>query len=663
MYLALIFSPLLGSLFSGFLGKMLGRVGSMVISCSWMCISCILSYVVFYEVNLSGCPVYLDTFSWLSTGSLRVNWSFLYDSLTCVMCLIVTTISLLVHVYSTEYMRGDPHASRFFSYLSLFTFFMLLLVTSSNLVQLFVGWEGVGICSYLLINFWFTRIQANKAALKAIIVNRVGDLGVILGMVLIYYIYSSVEFSTIFSLTPYVRDLNIVVGTGEINGLFLVGVLLFVGVMGKSAQIGLHSWLPDAMEGPTPVSALIHAATMVTAGVFLLLRFSPMYESVPLVLVVVCIVGALTSFFAATTGSVQNDLKKVIAYSTCSQLGYMVFACGLSNYSASVFHLFNHAFFKALLFLGAGSIIHALLDEQDMRKMGGLAKVLPLTYMSILVGSLALMGVAPLAGFYSKDYVLESAYGVFEIHGTFAYWLGVLSVSFTAYYSVRLLFLVFVTEYRGSRSVVHSVGESSSGILVPMVLLSVTSLFVGYLFRDMFIGMGTPFWGGSLAEVSFHPIAVQSEFSLGLLKVVPLVFTFIGGLTSFLLYDSFWKKWSTIPRTRVGYLIQVVLSKKWLFDVLYNEWVCRYILFLGYRMTYKMLDQGFLEFLGPVGLTRMVRRIGLSVVSTQSGYLYHMSFFIVVGFSMLYLVCVIPYSMAWYILIVQVPFAVLFLLQ
>lgn len=358
----------------------------------------------------------------------------------------------------------------------------------------------------------------------------------------------------------------------------------------------------------------------------------------------------------------QNDLKKVVAYSTCSQLGYMVFACGLSSYSTSVFHLFNHAFFKALLFLGAGSIIHALLDEQDMRKMGGLAKVLPLTYISVLVGSLALMGVAPLAGFYSKDYVLESAYGMFEVHGAFAYWLGVLSVLFTAYYSIRLLLLVFVTGYRGSKYAAGLLKESSLGILVPLVVLSVISLLVGYLFRDMFIGLGTPFWGGSISEVRIHAIGVQSEFSLGMMKMIPLVFTVAGGTISFLLYSSSWGRRGLVPSTRVGYLVWVLLSNKWFFDTLYNEWICKNVLFLGYRVTYKMLDQGFLEFLGSVGLLHLVRRVSTTIGSVQSGYLYHMSLSIVVGFFVLCLLDIVPHGITWYILAVQIPFGVLLLL-
>lgn len=663
MYLLLIFAPLFGSFSCGLLGRVVGSAGSIVISCLWISVSWLFSCVVFYEVGLSGCPVYLEATSWMSIGSLWIEWSFLYDSLASIMCVIVTTVSLLVHIYSIGYMKEDPHVSRFFSYLSLFTFFMLMLVTSGNLVQLFVGWEGVGICSYLLINFWYTRVQANKAALKAVIVNRVGDLGVILGMILIYYLYSSVEFGIMFSLTPYLKEWNIPLGVCEVNGLYLVGVLLFVGVMGKSAQIGLHTWLPDAMEGPTPVSALIHAATMVTAGVFLLLRLSPLYESVPSVLVVVAVVGAMTTFFAAITGSVQNDLKKVVAYSTCSQLGYMVFACGLSNYGASAFHLFNHAFFKALLFLGAGSIIHALLDEQDMRRMGGLAKALPLTYISMLIGSTALMGVAPLAGFYSKDYILENAYGIFEIHGTFSYWLGVVSVFFTAYYSMRLVLLVFITDYRGSRTGISSLSEGSVSLLLPLVALSVMSLLVGYLFRDMFVGLGTSFWNGALSELKFHSIVLQSEFSLGLVKVVPIVFTLAGGSLFLVLYQLLRKGWSCIPRTYFGYVLYLFLSRKWFFDTLYSEWVSRRILFLGYEVTYKLLDQGFLELLGSLGSSRLIREVSSKVSDLQSGYLYHMSFLVVLGFSVISFVCLLPSYLGEYLVLLWIPFGLIVLLQ
>jgi len=392
MYLNIIFLPLISSIFSGVLGRFLGPFGAGILSTLCIFSTLLFSFFSFFEVGFSGSPCYLKFLTWFNSEYFCANWGFQFDSLTVVMLIVVTFISTLVHFYSTEYMSHDPHLPRFMSYLSLFTFFMLILVTADNFIQLFVGWEGVGLCSYLLINFWFTRIQANKAAIKAMVVNRIGDFGLALGIFVIYINFNSVEYSTVFALIPsYEFDFVYFFGF-NVHLLTLIAILLFVGAVGKSAQLGLHTWLPDAMEGPTPVSALIHAATMVTAGVFLLARCSPIFEYAPNALIVVTFVGAVTAFFAASTGLLQNDLKKVIAYSTCSQLGYMIFACGLSNYSVGVFHLSNHAFFKALLFLGAGSVIHAVADEQDMRRMGGLKKLVPFTFAVMSIGSFALMG-------------------------------------------------------------------------------------------------------------------------------------------------------------------------------------------------------------------------------------------------------------------------------
>jgi len=400
--------------------------------------------------NIEYCPIFLPIWIWIDVELLQVEFGGFFDSLTAIMLFVVTFISLLVHIYSCEYMKNDPHLQRFLAYLSLFTFFMIVLVTSNNFIQLFTGWEGVGICSYLLINFWFTRIQANKAAIKAVIVNRIGDTAFAIAIFLIFKSTGSVDFSTVFLLTTKLNNL-------EINTICF---FLFLGAMGKSAQIGLHTWLPDAMEGPTPVSALIHAATMVTAGVFLIVRCSFLFQEANLILPLMTIVGSLTTFFAATTALVQTDLKRVIAYSTCSQLGYMITACGLSAYNASIFHLSNHAFFKALLFLSAGSVIHAMNNEQDMRKMGGLINLLPFTYSMILIGSLALMGFPFLSGFYSKDVILETAYASYSISGHFAFWLGSLSALFTSFYSVRLIFLTFLNDVNSSKVIIQGVHDA-----------------------------------------------------------------------------------------------------------------------------------------------------------------------------------------------------------
>jgi len=411
------------------------------------------------------------------------------------MLIVVTFISTLVHLYSTEYMEHDPHLPRFMSYLSLFTFFMLILITANNFLQMFVGWEGVGLSSYLLINFWFTRIQANKAAIKAMLVNRVGDFSLLLAIFLIYFVFNSLDYDVVFSLTPLAVNYKILIGNIEISILDMICILLFIGAMGKSAQLGLHTWLPDAMEGPTPVSALIHAATMVTAGVFLIVRCSYLFELSSLALHLIVFIGSSTAFFAATTGLFQNDMKRVIAYSTCSQLGYMIFVCGLSGYEIGVFHLSNHAFFKALLFLGAGSVIHAVADEQDMRKIGGLKNLLPFSYSIMLIGSLALMGFPFLTGFYSKDTILEIAYAKYTIWGHFSYFLGVFAAFCTAFYSMRLLFLVFLAQPNGNRVVLVNAHEGSWKMGFPLLILSILSIVVGYITRDFFYWIWNAFLG------------------------------------------------------------------------------------------------------------------------------------------------------------------------
>ena len=419
--LLLIFLPLVGFLFSGAFGKFIGKRGSVLVSIFCILFCFLFSIFTFYNVIFLNQPYYITLFSWINSGIFYCNWAFLFDTLTVIMLIVVTSISLLVHIYSSEYMSEDPHLPRFMSYLSLFTFFMLILVTSDNFIQMFVGWEGVGFCSYLLINFWFTRLQANKAAIKAMLVNRVSDFLLVLGFLIIFINFNAIDYLTVFSTIDIFKDFTVIFLNIEFKIIDIICLLLLLGAMGKSAQIFLHVWLPDAMEGPTPVSALIHAATMVTAGVFLIIRCSPLFEESKFILEVTTVVGAMTAFFAGTVGLVQNDLKKIIAYSTCSQLGYMVFACGLSNYNLGIFHLYNHAFFKALLFLSAGSVIHAMVDEQDMRKKGGLIKVIPITYVMILIGSLALMGFPFLTGFYSKDILLELAFGTFHFSGLFAY--------------------------------------------------------------------------------------------------------------------------------------------------------------------------------------------------------------------------------------------------
>lgn len=632
MYLLIIFLPLLSAFISGFTGRYIGTRGAQILTTSLILITFLLSIFVFYEVGFSGIPCYINLMTWIDSELLYSSWGFMFDSLTVSMLVVVTSVSFLVHFYSIGYMSEDPHIPRFMSYLSLFTFFMLILVTADNFIQLFVGWEGVGLSSYLLINFWFTRLQANKAAMKAMIVNRIGDFGLSLGMFAIFFTYKSLDFSTVFALTPYLTEESLVLFNIEINKLTFICILLFIGAVGKSAQIGLHTWLPDAMEGPTPVSALIHAATMVTAGVFLLIRCSPIFEYSSTALMIITISGAVTAFFAATTGLVQNDLKRVIAYSTCSQLGYMVFACGISNYSVSMFHLMNHAFFKALLFLSAGAVIHALNDEQDMRKMGGLIKIIPMTYAMMLIGSLSLMGIPFLTGFYSKDVILELSYAKYSIDGSFAHWLGTISAFFTSFYSFRLLYLTFLNNSNSQQQILKGAHEPSFFMLFPLVLLAFGSIFIGYITKDMFIGLGTNFWGNSIFIHPTHISILDSEFIDYWIKLIPVIFSILGGLISFILYYYFSNNLLNFKlNTFIGYKLFSFLSKKWYFDKIYNEFIVQKSLDFGYNIGFKTLDRGFIEWLGPYGLVRIISLLTKKINSLQTGYIYHYGFIMFIG--------------------------------
>ena len=530
MYLTILFLPLLGFLLAASGGRFFGWRGTPLITTFCVFLSSLFSFIAFYEVGIAGSPCYIQLAPWFTSEFFDATWGFMFDSLTVVMLVVVTFVSTLVHIYSISYMSEDPHLPRFMSYLSIFTFFMLMLVTADNFIQLFFGWEGVGLASYLLINFWYTRLQANKSAIKAMLVNRVGDFGLALGIIATFSLFKSVDFATVFACSAHFAETSFIFFHLEWHALSLICALLFVGAVGKSAQLGLHTWLPDAMEGPTPVSALIHAATMVTAGVFMIARCSPLFDQAPQTLILVTVTGALTAFFAATTGVVQNDLKRVIAYSTCSQLGYMVFACGISQYAVGVFHLMNHAFFKALLFLSAGAVIHALADEQDMRKMGGTIKVLPFTYSMMFIGSLALIGFPFLTGFYSKDVILEVAYAKYTVAGTFTYWLGAVSALFTSYYSFRLLFLTFIGPVNSLKDSLKHVHDAPFLMGFPLFLLAFGSIFVGYLAKDMMIGMGTQFWGNALFMGPDHGLLVESEYIPQAIKYIPILFSFLGFL-------------------------------------------------------------------------------------------------------------------------------------
>ena len=631
MYLLLVFLPLIGSCCAGLFGRKLGPYGASCITVTCLLITFFLSLFAFYEVSLLGCCVYIKFVPWINSELLNVDWGFLFDSLTVVMCCVVTFVSSIVHLYSTEYMAHDPHLPRFMSYLSLFTFFMLILVTADNFIQMFVGWEGVGLCSYLLINFWFTRIQANKAAIKAMVLNRIGDFGLVIGILIIFVEYKAVDYATVFALTPILTNKVFNFLSFDFDLISIICFFLFIGAVGKSAQLGLHTWLPDAMEGPTPVSALIHAATMVTAGVFLIARTSPLFEYTSSILSLVTVVGACTAFFAATVGLLQNDLKRVIAYSTCSQLGYMVFACGLSNYSVGVFHLVNHAFFKALLFLGAGSIIHAVADEQDMRKMGGLKKLVPFTYSMMVIGSLALIGFPFLTGFYSKDVILEVAYGKYTTEGHFSYTLGTLGAFLTAFYSTRLVYLTFLCRPNGYKSVICRAYDSSYQICISLFLLVIPSVLIGFYAKDMIIGFGSDFWGNALFTTSENMNRIDSEFITHIYKILPVILSLVGATSSFLLYSFGSRLLIQLKLSVLGKKIYHFFNKKWFFDKVYNEQIGQFFFTISYTITYKIIDRGIIEIFGPMGLSSIITKKAGHIAKMQTGYLYHYTFLILTG--------------------------------
>jgi NADH-ubiquinone oxidoreductase chain 5 len=626
MYLLIVFLPLFSCMFLGFFGRLLAPRGAAIVALFCIFFSFLLSLISFFEVGFSHCPTYIKLYPWIDLEMFDASWGFMFDSIVCSMCSMVTFISFLVHFYSTSYMSHDPHQTRFICYLSLFTFSMLMLITADNFIQLFFGWEAVGLCSYLLINFWFTRLQANVAAIKAMIVNRVGDLGLALGIFLIFTVFNSVDYSVVFSLIPYFIGKNISFLNVEFDAITTIGLLLVIGVMGKSAQLGLHTWLPDAMEGPTPVSALIHAATMVTAGIFLLVRCSFIYENSAFALLCVTILGSLTAFFASITGVFQNDLKKVIAYSTCSQLGYMVFSCGLSNYTISMFHLINHAYFKALLFLSAGAVIHALGDEQDMRKMGGLVQTLPFIYVVFLIGSLALIGFPFLTGFYSKDAIIETAFANYSFSGLFSFWLGIVSAGFTAFYSTRLLYFTFLSKPNGFKSAIENTHEAPFALGFPLCLLAFFSLFAGYLTKDIFIGLGTPFWANSIFIIPEHNMLIEAEFISVFVKWLPFFVSIGSSILAFILYSSFNLVLISLYKSSFGYFSYIFFNRKFFFDKFYNNLIAKICLNIGYSVTYKNIDKGFIELFGPSGFSIFLLSLSNKIRTLQSGFINHYTF-------------------------------------
>ena len=561
-----VFFPLLGSAISGLLGRWIGDRAAQWSTVVFMALASVCGIAAFVHVALGGQPAVVPIVTWMDVGGLEVAWALRYDTLSAVMVAMVTFVSMLIHLYSVGYMSHDATPYRFFSYLSLFTFMMLMLVTADNLVQLFFGWEGVGLASYLLIGYWYEKDSACAAAMKAFIVNRVGDLFFMLGLALTFVIFGSLEFAAIFPAVPeHLNDTFL-----GVNAVELIAVLLFLGACGKSAQLGLHTWLPDAMEGPTPVSALIHAATMVTAGVFLVCRMSPLFEYAPTALAIVTVVGAATAFFAATVGCVQNDIKRVIAYSTCSQLGYMFFAAGVGAYQVAIFHLFTHAFFKALLFLGAGSVIHAMSDEQDIRRMGGIWTKIPVTYAVMWVGNLALAGIPFFAGYYSKDAILEAAFAAHSGVGMFAFVLGIGAAFLTAFYSWRLLILTFHGEPRADAHTMEHVHESPAVMLIPLLLLAAGAIGTGYLFYPLFVGEHEhAFWNGSLFNAPDNHVLHAMHEVPAWVPLLPTVVAVAGIALAYLMYMVA----PRLPERLAGQFrgLYLFLLNKWYFDELYDR--------------------------------------------------------------------------------------------
>ena len=623
MLYLILFLPLLGSFISAFFYKKIGDRTCQIITSAFIVTGAILSSIILLETIKTGKVYEYPILNWITSGSLKLHWSIYVDSLTAVMLVVVNSVSALVHIYSIGYMSHDPHKPRFMSYLSLFTFMMLSLITADNFLQLFFGWEGVGLASYLLIGFWFKKESANNASMKAFIVNRVGDLGLLIAMFLIFKTFGSLNFSEVFSQAADQSKNSIKIFGGEYNLITTICVFLFIGAMGKSAQIFLHTWLPDAMEGPTPVSALIHAATMVTAGVFLVVRCSPLFEYSQYALNLVAFVGATTAIFAASIAIVQTDIKRIIAYSTCSQLGYMFFAAGMGAYNVAIFHLFTHAFFKALLFLGAGSVIHAFHDEQNIEKMGGVWKKIPVTYALMLIGTLALTGFPLLAGFYSKDAIIESAYFSKSLFAGYAFVIGVTTAFITSIYSWRLIFKTFHGKYNNTMSF-EKVHESGPVMLIPLLLLAVGAVFSGYVFHGIFIGENTQFWGKA---IFFLKQTAHGHPPLWLLILIPtLVISAIP--LSFILFLK--RKDIVEGFVNNNKPFYNFLVKKWYFDELYDSIFVKSFRGIG-TFLWQRGDVKTIDAYGPDGVAKVVKNLSDRASSIQSGYLYHYATVILIG--------------------------------
>ena len=628
MYQAIVFLPLIGFLIAGLFGRVLGPRPSVLITTALLFIACLFAWITFIKVGFAGFDTRVQVMHWIYVGDLKIDWALRIDTMTAIMLIVVTSVSSLVHLYSIGYMHEDPSRPRFFAYLSLFTFAMLMLVTADNLVQLFFGWEGVGLASYLLIGFWFEKPSANAAAMKAFVVNRVGDFGFMLGIFAVFVMTGSVSFDTIFAQAPSLAGKTITFLGHHWDAPTVIALLLFIGAMGKSAQFLLHTWLPDAMEGPTPVSALIHAATMVTAGVFMVARMSPIFELSPSALDVVTIVGATTAMFAATVALVQNDIKKVIAYSTCSQLGYMFVAMGAGAYSVGVFHLFTHAFFKALLFLGAGSVIHAMHHEQDMRHMGGLYKKIPFTYGAMMIGTLAITGFPFLAGYYSKDAIIEAAYASHSHFRVYAYWMTVLAAALTSFYSWRLVFLTFHGHPHDHHHYDHA-HESPLVMTIPLAVLSVGAVIAGFVCYNLFVGHDVEhFFRSSIFMGPDNHILHAMHEVPGWAAYMPTVMMVLGFVVAYWFYMVDRRVPAALAKSQDA-LYQFLLNK-WYIDELYNFLFVRPALCLG-RILWKKGDGAIIDGLGPNGISARVLDVTGQLVRLQTGYLYHYAFVMLVG--------------------------------
>ncbi len=629
MAVLVVFLPLLAAFLAGFFGRAIGDRGAQFVTCGALCASAVLAILVFRDILGHDGAQVVHIATWIAAGGVDVEWSLRLDTLSGVMLLVVTGVSTMVHIYSIGYMAHDPAIPRFMAYLSLFTFFMLMLVTANDFVQMFFGWEGVGLASYLLIGFWNDRPAANAAAIKAFVVNRVGDFGFALGIFATFVIFGSLDFTTVFAKAPSAVGTTINFIDWQVPSLTLACVLLFIGAMGKSAQLGLHTWLPDAMEGPTPVSALIHAATMVTAGVFMVARLSPMFEYAPTALAVVGIIGGTTAMFAATVGMAQNDIKRVIAYSTCSQLGYMFFAAGVSAYAAAMFHLFTHAFFKALLFLCAGSVIHAMSGEQDMRRMGGLWRKIPYTYALVWIGSLSLCGIPFFSGFFSKDTIISASWAAGTAVGRYSYCLGTFTAFLTAFYSWRLIIMTFHGESRADHETMHHVHESPWVMLVPLFVLAAGAIFAGYLFEEWFIGGDRAhFWKSAILVLPGHDSLGAIHENSAVIEHLPLVVALLGIAVA---YYCYWLRpeipAATAMRFRAIYLF---LLNKWYFDELYDRLFVNSAFVLGDGL-WKTGDGAIIDRLGPDGISAATRELAREASRLQTGYVYHYAFAMLIG--------------------------------